>query len=99
MTHSAPESRAARALREIFQSGRPLSYIRSSEELRIGRLLAELALPVWTWSLTEGLHLHGEKCIFRKFISMKLQQRRGFAAIFGLITAYLLTRLQLKDSL
>ena len=37
MTHSASESRAARALREIFQSGRPLSYIRSSEELRIGR--------------------------------------------------------------
>ena len=47
MTHSAPESRAARALREIFQSGRPLSYIRSSEELRIGRLLAELALTLY----------------------------------------------------
>ena len=60
MTHSASESRAARALREIFQSGRPLSYIRSSEELRIGRLLAQLALPVWTWSLTEGLHLQGQ---------------------------------------
>src|SRR5262245_61507146 len=55
------ESRAVRTLREIFDSGRPLVYIRSSEEQRVGQLLRELVLRwpggaprVWTWSLTEG---------------------------------------------
>ena len=50
-------------LREIFQSGRPLTYIRSAEEQRIGRVLREVGralhgskpVPVWTWSLTQGL--------------------------------------------
>jgi SpoVK/Ycf46/Vps4 family AAA+-type ATPase len=54
------ESRAARTIREIFESGRPLTYVRSSEERRIARILDEVAtaqrsLPVLTWSLTEGL--------------------------------------------
>ncbi len=57
------ESRAAKTLREVFQSGRPLTYIRSAEEQRIGRVLSEVGralhasapVPVWTWSLTEGL--------------------------------------------
>ena len=57
------ESRAAKTLREVFQSGRPLTYIRSAEEQRIGRVLREVGrslhpskpVPVWTWSLTEGL--------------------------------------------
>jgi SpoVK/Ycf46/Vps4 family AAA+-type ATPase len=57
------ESRAAKMVREIFQSGRPLTYIRSAEEQRIGRLLREVGralhgskpVPVWTWSLTQGL--------------------------------------------
>src|ERR1035441_8933806 len=57
------ESRAATTIREIFESGRPLTYIRSAEEQRIGRLLHEVAfalgastpLPVWEWRLTEGL--------------------------------------------
>ena len=57
------ESRAAKTIREVFESGRPLTYIRSSEEQRIGRVLREVAagpfgsepLPVWTWSLTEGM--------------------------------------------
>ncbi len=56
------ESRAAKMLREAFQSGRPLTYIRSSEEQRIARVLREVGralhastpLPVWTWSLTQG---------------------------------------------
>src|ERR1051326_1855386 len=60
---SAPaQSRAARTVSEIFESGRPLTYIRSVEEHRVGRVLREVAagfrgtaLPVWTWSLTEGL--------------------------------------------
>ena len=60
MIPSVSESRAARTLREIYESGRPLAYVRSSEELRIGRLLAALGLPVWTWSLTDGLHQAGE---------------------------------------
>ena len=51
-------------LREIFESGRPLTYVRSAEEQRVGRVLREVSqgmaaaqpTPVWTWSLTEGLH-------------------------------------------
>jgi SpoVK/Ycf46/Vps4 family AAA+-type ATPase len=56
------ESRAAKTIREIFESGRPLTYIRSSEEQRIARLLQEVAatlhaLPVFTWSQTEGMRV------------------------------------------
>jgi SpoVK/Ycf46/Vps4 family AAA+-type ATPase len=61
------ESRAATTIREIFESGRPLTYIRSAEEQRIGRLLHEVALglggstpvPVWEWRLTEGMRKEG----------------------------------------
>jgi len=59
------ESRAARTLRETFDSGRPLTYVRSSEEQRVVRILAEVSaharppLPVFTWSLTEGLCADG----------------------------------------
>ncbi|HVX67324.1 MAG TPA: AAA family ATPase [Bryobacteraceae bacterium] len=55
------ESRAAKTLREIFESGRPLTYVRSSEEQRVAKVLAEVGrllpgtVPVWTWSLTEGM--------------------------------------------
>jgi SpoVK/Ycf46/Vps4 family AAA+-type ATPase len=64
----AIESRAAKTIGEIFQSGRPLTYIRSSEEQRVGRILRDVArnlngaapLPVWTWSLTEEMHRDGE---------------------------------------
>jgi SpoVK/Ycf46/Vps4 family AAA+-type ATPase len=43
-----------------METGRPLVYIRSSEEQRVVRVLAEVSrrsgdIPVWTWSLTEGL--------------------------------------------
>jgi SpoVK/Ycf46/Vps4 family AAA+-type ATPase len=56
-------SRAAQAVREVFLSGRPLTYIRSAEEQRVALILQEVAAglfpaaptPVWTWSLTEGL--------------------------------------------
>ena len=62
------ESRAAKTVREIFESGRPLTYIRSSEEQRVARVLNEVSqklrgatpTPVWTWSLTEGMHRAGE---------------------------------------
>jgi SpoVK/Ycf46/Vps4 family AAA+-type ATPase len=56
-----PESRAAAEIRRIFESGRPLTYIRSGEEQRVGRLLRDVgqrlfgSQEVWTWSLTEGL--------------------------------------------
>lgn len=60
MSQPRSESRAARTLREIFESGRPLAFIRSAEELRISRLLAELGPPVFTWSLTEGLSAAGQ---------------------------------------
>ena len=50
-------------VREIFESGHPLTYIRSAEEQRVGRVLREAGqrlfdfkpIPVWTWSLTEGM--------------------------------------------
>src|ERR1700687_949576 len=56
-------SRAARTFLEILESGRPLVYVRSAEEGRVAHLLrkagrqlrASKPLPVWTWSLTEGL--------------------------------------------
>ena len=62
-----PESRAARILREVFESGRPLTFVHTSEEQRAGSVLREAALrlfsptqvPVWTWSLTHGLHRDG----------------------------------------
>ena len=53
-------------LREVFESGRPLTYVRSAEEQRVGTILREVALrfptplPVWTWSLTQGINLDGE---------------------------------------
>ncbi len=56
------ESRSLKILREIFDSGRPLAYVMSPEEQRIGQLLLDAAQlyfktppPVWTWSMTEGL--------------------------------------------
>lgn len=62
MTTSAPESRALATFREIFRSGRPLAYVRTAEEQRVAALLGQAAatlftppLPVWTWSLTDGL--------------------------------------------
>ena len=58
------QSRAARTIAEIFESGRPLTYIRSVEEERVSRVLREVAadaLPVWTWTLTEGLRTDGCK--------------------------------------
>ena len=60
------ESRATAAIRAIFQSGRPLTYIRSVEEQRVAGLLRDVArdlfpaaIPVWTWTLTEGLRRDG----------------------------------------
>jgi hypothetical protein len=56
-------SRAAGMIREIFESGRPLTYIQSAEEQRVAKVLCEVAAglvaPVWTWSATEGLRLGG----------------------------------------
>jgi SpoVK/Ycf46/Vps4 family AAA+-type ATPase len=50
-------------IREVFESGRPLTYVRATEEQRVARVLAEVGMrllasgpvPVWTWSLTEGM--------------------------------------------
>jgi SpoVK/Ycf46/Vps4 family AAA+-type ATPase len=64
----AAESRAARTIREVFASGRPITYIRSAEEQRVARVLRELAqrlhasgtVPLWTWSLTAGMHRNEE---------------------------------------
>ncbi len=61
-TAETTESNALRTLREIVGSGRPLVYIRSPEEHRVSSLVNEIAttffpspVPLWTWSLTEGM--------------------------------------------
>ena len=62
------ESRAAKELRDIFQSGRPLTYVRTTEEQRVANILREVSdrldpsgeLPLFSWSLTEGMHIEGE---------------------------------------
>jgi hypothetical protein len=62
-TPQVTESRAARMIREAFESGRPITYIHSSEEQRVARVLAELgkalSTPVLTWSLTAGMQRAG----------------------------------------
>jgi AAA+ superfamily predicted ATPase len=60
-TQHSTETRAARAIREIFDSGRPLAYIRSSEEQRVARVLRDIGIPIWTWSLTEGMRRDGAR--------------------------------------
>jgi SpoVK/Ycf46/Vps4 family AAA+-type ATPase len=59
MPENTVESRAARTIREVFASGRPLTYVQSAEEQRVARVLREVAqrldIPVWTWSQTEGM--------------------------------------------
>jgi SpoVK/Ycf46/Vps4 family AAA+-type ATPase len=59
---SSQESRAYRALKEMFQGGRPLIFVCTPEEGRVRSLLQELGeklfssqMPVWSWSLTAGL--------------------------------------------
>ena len=58
----ATESRSGKELRALFDSGRPLIYILSSEEQRVARLLRDAGrhsfgkpVPLWSWTLTEGL--------------------------------------------
>jgi SpoVK/Ycf46/Vps4 family AAA+-type ATPase len=53
-------------LRKVFESGRPLTYVHSAEEQRVGLVLREAGaklastpVPVWTWSLTEGMRRDG----------------------------------------
>jgi len=68
MKSQGVESRAARMLREIFESGRPLTYLRCAEEQRAARVLGEVSrglsasapTPLWTWTLTEGMHRDGQ---------------------------------------
>ncbi len=66
-TNEPRESRAAKMIREVLQSGRPLTYIRSADEQRIGCVLREVGLrigsapaPVWTWTATEGMRQDGK---------------------------------------
>ena len=59
-TSKPTESRAARLIREAFQSGRPLTYVHTSEEQRVVNVLQEvsrgqIASAVWTWSVTDGM--------------------------------------------
>jgi ATP-dependent 26S proteasome regulatory subunit len=61
-SENSEESRAYRALKEVFQGGRPLIFVCTPEEGRARLLLEEIAsrlfsgrVPVWSWSLTRGL--------------------------------------------
>jgi hypothetical protein len=54
------ESRAARSIRDVLTSGRPLVYIRSPEEQRVAHILGGMGLPLWTWCLTEGMQRESE---------------------------------------
>ena len=62
------ESRATREIRESFESGRPLTYVRTSEEQRVENVLrglgeslfAPAVTPVWRWSVTEGMRREGQ---------------------------------------
>ncbi len=51
-------------IREAFESGRPLTYVRTSEEQRVEGVLRDLGVtlvvPVWRWSVTEGMRLEGQ---------------------------------------
>jgi SpoVK/Ycf46/Vps4 family AAA+-type ATPase len=56
------ESRAYRALKEMFQGGRPLIFVCTPEETRVRMLLQDMAkrlfsdrMPIWIWSRTLGL--------------------------------------------
>lgn len=59
MSAADGSSRAAKTFRDIFDSGRPLTWVRSSEEQRVGSVLRGIGTPLWTWSLTEGLVRYG----------------------------------------
>ena len=71
MAEKTVESRAAKTVREVFASGRPLTYVMSSEEQRVSRVLQEvgqrLNIPVWTWSQTESMP--GRKRLARRSIT------------------------------
>ena len=61
-TSDTLESKSSKLLRELLASGRPLLYILSAEEQRVGKLLAQAArhffappAAFWSWSLTEGM--------------------------------------------
>src|SRR5512133_2686253 len=61
---NVPESRASKTIRDAMETGRPLVYVQSSEEQRLERVLTEVSrrsgdVPVWTWSLTEGMRRDG----------------------------------------
>jgi len=55
-------TRALRELKELFDAGRPLVYLKSPEEERVQQLLSDASqqlfpkpVPVFTWTATEGL--------------------------------------------
>lgn len=68
-TASPAQGRAAESIRELLLTGWPVSFIRTTEEERVSRILAGIAptLPgfenagaLWSWSLTEGLKKNGD---------------------------------------
>lgn len=69
MPPQPPHGRAAQTIRELLLTGWPVSFVRTTEEERVSRILAGIAptLPgftddasLWSWSLTEGLRRLGD---------------------------------------
>ncbi len=67
------ESPAYRAIKDVFQGGRPLIFVCCAEEGRVRRLLEDAAgrlfpnpIPIWTWSLTLGLLASDESGVGEK---------------------------------
>lgn len=61
-TNAAPLSRALVLLKELVDSGRPLLYIHTPEETRVEQVVADAGqqlfpqpVPVFTWTVTDGL--------------------------------------------
>ena len=79
-------------IREVFESGRPVTYVRSAEEQRVAGVLREAgdrlaSTPVWTWSLTEGMHRDGETAdptTYSARAALDFIDSHGDAAIFHL---------------
>ncbi len=62
LSENISESGSYRALKWVFQGGRPLIFVSTPEEGRVHALLQQIAgqlfsgrMPVWSWSLTLGL--------------------------------------------
>ena len=55
-TQQSAESRAAKLIREIFESGRPITYVHTAEEQRVGNVLRGVFVFVIVFSCVAEYH-------------------------------------------